>query len=203
MRRRHLWGRASIIGRRLFAALAVVILVASGCGGDDDDAAGTDTSGADAGEVRSVSIEGLVVTGELSAGHQEGELDYESLTPVGGDHNPLWQKCGHYTVEIPAERAVHSLEHGAVWIAHQPGTDVSGLEPVVAGDQWLLMSPVAGLETAIVVSAWGAQVAVDGPDDPRIGAFIDRFLRQGPEDAPCVRGGVGEPPSDPGPGLDV
>ena len=192
--------------RRLVAAAAVLTLVAAGCGGDDDEAtpmAERDQTEVAADEVRSVGIDGLVVTGELTAGHSEGELEYDSLTPVGGDHNPLWQKCGYYTVEIPTERAVHALEHGAVWIAYQPDVDVAALEPLVAADEWLLMSPVPGIESPLVLSAWGAQVAVDGPDDPRVQAFIDSYIRRGPENAPCVGGGVGEPPTDPGPSLDL
>lgn len=198
--------------RRAFAAFAIAVLVAAGCGGDDDDAQGqvdptpmeqrSDEDVA-ADEVASGDIEGLVITDDLDAGHSRGELPYSSLTPVGGNHNPFWQKCGHYTVEVPAERAVHSLEHGAVWIAYSPGTDVSGLEPLVAADEHLLMSPVDGLDVPLMISAWGAQVAVDGPDDPRIAAFIDTYIRNGPEAAPCVGGGVGEPPTDIGPGLDA
>lgn len=184
-----------MIGRRVAAVCVAAVLVAAGCGGDDDDASSSDTAAAD--------IEGLVVKEDLDAGHVRGELPYSSLTPMGGNHNPFWQKCGHYTVEIPAERAVHSMEHGAVWIAYRPGTDVSTLEPVVAADEHLLMSPVDGLEVAVMVSAWGAQVAVDGADDPRIAAFIEAHVRKGPEAAPCVGGGVGEPPTDIGPGLDA
>ncbi|MEM7288442.1 MAG: DUF3105 domain-containing protein [Actinomycetota bacterium] len=197
--------------RRRAAALAVALLVAAGCGGDDDDATsadagaevGTEDADVEADEVDAAEIDGLVLSEGLSAGHARGELEYPSLTPVGGDHNPFWQKCGQYTVEIPAERAVHSLEHGAVWIAHQPGVDVSSLEAVVAGDQWMLMSPIEGLGSPLVVSAWGAQITADDADDPRIAAFIDAYIRRGPEAAPCVRGGVGEPPTDIGPGLDA
>ena len=194
--------------RRLAAALAITALVAAGCGGDDDDASTPADEPAPAGDVAaeedtSTDIEGLVIKEDLDAGHARGELPYSSLTPVGGNHNPFWQKCGHYTVEIPAERAVHSLEHGAVWIAYAPETDVTGLETLVASDEHLLMSPVERLDVPLMISAWGAQVAVDGPDDPRIATFIETYIRQGPEAAPCVGGGVGEPPTDIGPGLDA
>ena len=106
-------------------------------------------------------------------------------------------------VEVLVERVVYSFEYGAVWIVYLLGTDVSGLEPLVAADEHLLMSPVDGLDVPLMISAWGAQVAVDGPDDPRIAAFIDTYIRNGPEAAPCVGGGVGEPPTDIGPGLDA
>jgi hypothetical protein len=176
---------------RFLAGLAVAVFVAAGCGGDD------------AAVEPEPDIDGLVTYGDLSAEHETGELTYDTVPPVGGDHNPFWQACGYYTVPVYLERAVHSMEHGAVWIAYTPGTEVSTLVPTVQGDDHLLMSPVDGLDAPLVLSAWGAQVSVDGPDDPRITAFIDQFVRQGPESAPCVGGGVGVPPEDIGPGLDV
>ena len=33
-----------------------------------------------------------------------------------GEHNPVWQNCGFYNKPVRDESAVHSLEHGAVWI---------------------------------------------------------------------------------------
>lgn len=195
-------------GRRILAAVALVAVVAAGCG-DDDDAGGpvpmeeSDRTPAPAAEPLPAGIDGLQTFGDLTAGHERGDLEYPTNPPVGGDHSPFWQACGVYTVEIYEERAVHSLEHGAVWIAHEPGLDVAALESLVAADAHLLMSPVDGLPAPIVVSAWGAQVAVDGVDDPRIEAFVAQYVRQGPENAPCVGGGVGVPPTDIGPDLDV
>ncbi len=198
--------------KRLLVALTALALVAAACGGDDD-AESTDEpvpmEERDADDIAEDApaegddIEGLMLYPDQSAGHEGGDLDYPQNPPVGGDHSPLWQKCGAYTVEVPEERVVHSMEHGAVWLAYEPGLDVSSLELTVTADEHLLMSPVQGLAAPIVLAAWGAQLEVDGPDDPRIDAFIARFVRQGPEGAPCVGGGVGQPPDDPGPALDL
>ena len=40
--------------------------------------------------------------------------------PVGGAHSPVWLKCQAYTEELPKVNAVHSLEHGAVWVTSRP-----------------------------------------------------------------------------------
>ena len=49
--------------------------------------------------------------------------------PVGGDHNPVWMNCDGdvYKKPIPDVNAVHSLEHGAVWVTYNdkaPAADV-------------------------------------------------------------------------------
>ena len=44
------------------------------------------------------------------------EVAYEMRPPASGDHFPTWQNCGFYTEPIRDETAVHSLEHGAIWM---------------------------------------------------------------------------------------
>jgi hypothetical protein len=58
-----------------------------------------------------------------SRNHKDGTLTYVTTPPVGGDHNPLWQNCmgDVYDQAIANEHAVHSLEHGAVWVTYKPG----------------------------------------------------------------------------------
>ena len=52
--------------------------------------------------------------------HTEGNVDYAQTPPAGGPHDPVWQNCGFYTEPVRDENAVHSLEHGAVWITYLP-----------------------------------------------------------------------------------
>src|SRR6516165_4733495 len=52
--------------------------------------------------------------------HVPGPVRYSVTPPVGGDHNAIWMNCGVYDKPVPTERAVHNLEHGAVWITYQP-----------------------------------------------------------------------------------
>ena len=51
--------------------------------------------------------------------HTEEAVDYAQSPPAGGEHNPAWQNAGFYEEPVPNETAVHTLEHGAVWITYQ------------------------------------------------------------------------------------
>jgi hypothetical protein len=112
-----------------------------------------------------------------AANHKSGVLTYPVSPPVGGPHNPVWQNCmgDVYTSPIPKENAVHSLEHGAVWVTYKPGLDpaeVAKLADRVKGKEYMLMSPFTGLDQNISLQAWGFQLKVANADDKRIDAFI-------------------------------
>ncbi|KAA3661880.1 MAG: DUF3105 domain-containing protein [Chloroflexi bacterium] len=143
-------------------------------------------------------IEGIVTFLRQPRGH-DNEQTYEGeLPPVGGLHSDVWQNCGVYDEPIDAANAVHSLEHGAVWIAYQPdldGADVATLQDLVGGESHMLLSPYPDLQSPVVLTAWEIQLEVDSVDDTRIPDFIDQYL-QGPttpeRGASCANG-VGIP----------
>jgi hypothetical protein len=145
-----------------------------------------------------IAIEGLQTYPGLTANHVTTAVDYEQNPPVGGDHSAAWLNCGVYTESVPNENAVHALEHGAVWLAYDPAQlDEAGVEALRSKlpDSYILVSPVDDLESPVVASAWGAQVALDDPDDARLGAFIDRFWRSNdaPEPGAACTGGIDAP----------
>ncbi|GAA2507822.1 DUF3105 domain-containing protein [Winogradskya humida] len=112
-----------------------------------------------------------------SRNHKDGTLTYVTNPPVGGDHNPTWQNCmgDVYTEPIANEHAVHSLEHGAVWVTYKQGLaadQVAKLQSKVEGKDYMLMSPIAGLDKNVSLQVWGYQLKVDNADDSRIDAFI-------------------------------
>jgi hypothetical protein len=83
----------------------------------------------------------------LSREHTEGNVDYEQSLPVDGEHNPVWQNCGFYDKPVRSENAVHSLEHGAVWITYQPrsfapgvGSRMTDARPYSEGSRWRVYS---------------------------------------------------------------
>lgn len=130
--------------------------------------------------------------------HTEGNVDYQQTPPAGGEHNPVWQNCGVYEEPIRNESAVHSLEHGAVWITYQPDLpeeQVQQLEDLARGQSYVLLSPFEGLDSPIVASAWGSQLSVDQASDERLDQFVSYFQQgpQTPEPGASCSGGVGEP----------
>jgi hypothetical protein len=109
--------------------------------------------------------------------HKDGTLTYVTNPPVGGAHNALWQNCmgDVYQQPIANEHAVHSLEHGAVWVTYKqglPADQVAELQKKVEGKDYMLMSPIAGLDKNISLQAWGYQLKVDDAGDSRIDEFI-------------------------------
>ncbi len=134
------------------------------------------------------SISGLVYKVEPKFDHVNGVLKYDTSPPTGGDHAPVWADCTGtvYPNAIANENAVHSLEHGAVWITYKPGlakAEVDTLSKLVSGQDRMLMSPYPGLKTNISLQSWGYQLFVDSASDPRIGQFIDA-LRFNPKTTP-------------------
>jgi hypothetical protein len=153
-------------------------------------------------EKRAADIEGIVNYREkdkqLTQGgnHQQGSIQYTVLPPVAGPHNPAWQNCmgDVYDAPIANEHAVHSLEHGTVWITYRPdlpADQVAKLKSKVQGQEKMMLSPFEGLDKPISLQAWGYQLKVDNADDKRIDEFI-KVLRvnasiEGPN-ANCAQG---------------
>jgi Protein of unknown function (DUF3105) len=131
----------------------------------------------------------LTVVDDPARDHVDGQVDYDGYPghpPVGGEHNGVPQQCQVYDEEIAPEHAVHSLEHGAVWVTYQPDlpeAEVATLRDLVEGNPYRLMSPLPGQDEAVVVSAWGRQIAADSADDGKVERFLDLYTngRQTPE----------------------
>ncbi len=130
------------------------------------------------------AVEGVAVaSGELKRGHVAGPVKYAQTPPNSGDHNAVPQQCAVYTEPIAPEHAVHSMEHGAVWITYNdkvPADQVKELAGKVEGDPYGLMSPVPEQKSPINLNAWGRRLSVDTADDPRIDRFIEGYTN-GPQ----------------------
>jgi hypothetical protein len=122
-------------------------------------------------------ISGVVVQDFSARAHKQTPINYAQSPPFGGDHDPQWADCTGtvYAKPIRNENAVHSLEHGAVWITYRPGLssgELDALKRRVAGIDYMLSSPYPGLKTKVSLQSWGHQLFVDSTDDKRIDTFI-------------------------------
>lgn len=136
-------------------------------------------------------IDGITIA-EYTAGQKHVTTDetYPESPPVGGDHDDIWADCDGtiYDVQVRSENALHSLEHGAVWITYDPDisdADLSVLSQYVQNQSYIFMSPYEGLTSLVSLQSWNHQLFVDAVDDPRINDFI-QVLRQNPETYPEV-----------------
>ena len=143
-------------------------------------------------------IAGVVEHEPQARDHVDYEIEAGDLPPPGGIHNDVWQNCGVYDEPVGIGNAVHSLEHGATWIAYQPelpAEEVQVLRDLASSEDFVLMSPYPGLRSPIVLTAWERQLELEAADDERIPEFIERY-QQGPttpELGATCQDGIGTP----------
>jgi hypothetical protein len=134
---------------------------------------------------------------KLGRDHVTGAVAYPMTPPVGGDHHQAWMTCDGtvYTKAIAHENAVHSLEHGAVWVTYNDkaaDADVKKLADKVSRTPYTLMSPEKDQAGAIMLSAWGRQLTVNTAADPRVEQFLTKYVQgaQTPEPGAACSGGL-------------
>jgi len=141
--------------------------------------------------------EGVQTFTDLARDHVDPPVEYAVLPPPGGPHFQTWQNCGFYSEPVMTEAAVHSLEHGSVWITFEPDLDEDDIGALrrLAGTPYVLVSPFEGNPSPVVASAWGNQLQLDSVDDPRLAQFVGAFARSpdAPEPGAVCSGGIGEP----------
>jgi hypothetical protein len=141
-------------------------------------------------------IEGVELF-ENTSNHVTTPVEYPQTPPAGGEHNPAWLNCGVYTEPVPNENAVHSLEHGALWVTYDPSLSDDELSTLRAKlpSSYVILSPFEDLPSPIVVSGWNSQLQVDDADDPRIAEFFEEYWKSDtvPEPGALCTGGVAAP----------
>jgi hypothetical protein len=143
-------------------------------------------------------LEGMLAFNNLPTGHNEAPQQYAQTPPAGGVHSAVWQNCGIYDQPVRNENAVHSLEHGAVWITYRPDLPEASIETLrrlARGHSHVLVSPYPDLPQPIVATAWGLQLPLTDAVDPRLPTFISRYEKgpQTPEPGAVCSGGTGTP----------
>jgi len=131
-----------------------------------------------------------VETFSVSPSHSSERIVYPNVPPVGGVHGFSWETCVFRDRPVPNESAVHSLEHGAIWITYRPDVPADQLDVLArlaSSRRDVLVSRWDdGLPAPIVVTSWGRQMKLDSATDPRLLQFAQAFSGQSPEpSAPC------------------
>jgi hypothetical protein len=134
----------------------------------------------------------------LARGHVSGPVVYGQTPPAGGDHAEVWQNCGVYTEPVANEDAVHSLEHGAIWVTYRPdlpAEQVKLLQTAVRNQPYGLLSPFPNLPNPIVATVWGVQLNLQSATDPQLATFVAKYsdASLAPEPKGECTGGVGTP----------
>ena len=127
----------------------------------------------------------------------EGEVNYDREPPTNGKHSPIWQNCGFYSEPVDSSPAVHSMDHGVVWITYRPDLPADQIEQLrpYGDEEYVIVSSYPDLPAPVVATAWRNQLYLEGANDPRLREFVNGFKNS--ELAPlsgnrCV-GGVGQP----------
>jgi Protein of unknown function (DUF3105) len=188
--------RHSARRRSAVIAAASLAVVAAMVGGVSWAIAGASGSGSTASGT--VPLTGMKTYSALARDHVTGTVAYPQTPPVGGAHSAVWQNCGVYSAPVRNENAVHSLEHGAMWLTYRPGLPPSEIASIlgdVSGQPYALVSPYPGLPSPIVATVWGVQLKLSSASDPRLKAFVNTYQsgRQAPEPGGPCTGGTGTP----------
>jgi hypothetical protein len=121
--------------------------------------------------------EGIEVYPATTNATVRGSIDYDREPPTNGDHDPLWQNCGFYEKPIKARHAVHSMDHGVVWITHRPDLPAGQVEALrpYGEKNYVIVSPYPGQDAPVIATSWRVQLELEGPRDPRLSQFVDQF----------------------------
>lgn len=177
----------------LAARVVLVVLTATGC------SAGAAPAPAPS---QLTGLRGVATFPGLSHDHVAKDVTYPQTPPVGGEHwqpeTPYgygWQRCGVYPEPVVDEFAVHSLEHGAVWLSYRPGAGAADVAALVAlrdiDRGYVLVSPVPDQPAPFMATAWGLQLSATSASDPQLATFTRTYAagaQGGEKGADCAQG---------------
>lgn len=114
----------------------------------------------------------------------------EGDPPAGGPHFPTPLRSGKYADPVQDGNAIHSLEHGMVWITYNRDKitpeDLKTLEGIQSDhSRDVILSPRPENQTTIGVVSWGRLLRLDKADKKAISDFVSVNRDRSPE--PGVR----------------
>ncbi len=174
------------------AAIAALVLSAcGGAGGSDDGQSAVDIR--DRPELEIYDNEHTTDQQIHLVGNQPA--DYTIFPPYGEEHSPIPLACGIYSSTPLFEMVVHAMEHGAVVLWYTPtdlnADDIAALTEIVSehfnDNEYAIQAPYGGLNSPIMLVAWGVRLPLDNVDERAIDQFFDEFHDDAPE--PLAAGG--------------
>lgn len=144
--------------------------------------------------VTAPTLEDVKVYDSVRAEHTGSEVEYDPAPSPGGPHDDAWQECGVYDEPVRDENAVHSLEHGTVWITYDPDeVDADGASELAEQlPEEGILSPYPGQAAPVILTVWQRQLELVDTDDPRIRLFVQEYGdgHTAPEPMASCAGGV-------------
>jgi len=190
------------MNKRVLMAMMIFTLLVSACQASENGSMESDETFPNRDALPNESgIEGVQTFPDRTEYHghiKEVPESTDSIPPSFGAHFSAWQNCGIYDQPIALGNALHSMEHGAVWLTYAPdlsAEQVNALRDVVRGNAFALMSPYEQQSNPVVLTAWTVQLVIDTLPDARIAQFVSYYANgpQNPEPgAPCS-GAFGTP----------
>jgi hypothetical protein len=111
---------------------------------------------------------------------------YNSNPPTSGPHTQDAAPWGVYEDPVPAEIAVHNLEHGGTVIHYKglPKDQVEDLIELVESYEepsGVLLAPNRSIDHPLALAAWRHLRTCREYSEPVVRAFIEEFCNKGPE----------------------
>lgn len=128
--------------------------------------------------------------GGAGRNHVNGNLQYDTNPPSGGDHNPQAAPPSQYTAQNapPDAQVVHSMEHGYVIIWYKPDLSEDAVNQLKAvTDKYsrdVLLVPRANMDTPVAATVWHKRLLCQNAEPDTLDTFITSYRNQGPEKVP-------------------
>lgn len=156
---------------------------------------GSDLSSAASPVIGGRSLPGTAMPTEGQEHILEGRIaTYKNYPPSSGAHYVSTADYGFSGNEIPEEKLVHNLEHGAIVLYYRPdlpGVVLQSLRDTATklptekyGKIKIVVVPYPALQTALAITAWGRIETLESFDYDKLRAFYVALVDQGPEDVP-------------------
>jgi len=123
------------------------------------------------------------IEGREHVSHSES-IEYKTNPPTSGAHYADPIDWGVYGYEVRDEQAVHSLEHGGIWISYKDADEgiVDKLERI--GRKYpnrTIVSPRSRNDSFIAIASWGRLLKLDVFDEEQIVEYIKKNTNKSPE----------------------